>query len=117
VKRDIASAEHYVWGDGCDGWILNPAPDLLVIQERMPKGTAERRHYHSAARQFFYVLDGELTVELDGVSHRLGKNFGIEVAPGVIHQVRNASDGEVHFLVVSSPSTRGDRVDLDRDEA
>jgi mannose-6-phosphate isomerase-like protein (cupin superfamily) len=114
VKRDIANAEHYVWGDGCDGWILNAAPDLLVIQERMPKETAERRHYHSAARQFFYVLEGELTVELDGVIHRLARNSGIEVAPGVIHQVRNASEGDVDFLVTSSPSTRGDRVDLDQ---
>ena len=31
-------------------------PELSVIQERVPPGDRERRHLHSKARQFFYVL-------------------------------------------------------------
>ena len=34
----------------------------------MPPGTAETRHKHSRVRQFFYVLSGELTLEVKGVA-------------------------------------------------
>lgn len=110
VSRE--TAEHYVWGSACDGWVLAPGPDRLVIEERMPAGTAETRHVHAKARQVFYVLAGVLTIDVAMQSHRLQPMQGIEVAPGVPHQARNASSEEVRFLVISSPTTRGDRVDL-----
>jgi len=106
-----ATAEHYTWGGSCDGWILAPSPDMMVIEERMPAGTNERRHHHERARQFFYVLAGELTMELEGTVHRVEAGSGIEIVPGARHQARNDSDADVRFLVVSSPTTRGDRVD------
>ena len=51
-----ANARHYLWGGACDGWHLLAGDDLSVIEERMPPGTAEQRHSHVRARQFFYVL-------------------------------------------------------------
>jgi hypothetical protein len=45
-RIDIATAEHYVWGDVCDGWHLVKSPSLSVIQERVPPGGAEVKHYH-----------------------------------------------------------------------
>jgi len=104
---------HYNWGDACDGWVLSPSQDMMIIQERMPAGTAERRHFHTTARQFFFVLAGELTMELEGEHHLVSAMSGIEIPPGARHQARNDSADDVHFLVASSPSTRGDRVDLD----
>lgn len=47
------NAEHYIWGDHCDGWHLLKTERLSVIQERMPPGTAEQRHYHERAQQLF----------------------------------------------------------------
>ena len=104
-----ATAEHYTWGDGCDGWHLVRAPGLSVIEERMPPGTTEQRHYHAAAQQLFYVLAGELTMEVGGTVHRLTERTGLEVAPGEPHQARNESGGDVRFLVVSQPPSHGDR--------
>jgi oxalate decarboxylase/phosphoglucose isomerase-like protein (cupin superfamily) len=56
--------------------------DVSIIEERVPAGGAETMHYHEKARQFFYVLDGEGVMGTD-----------------------------VHFLVISVPSTRGDRLE------
>ena len=47
-----ATALHYVWGENCDGWHLVRTPELAIIQERMPPGTSEARHFHHQARQF-----------------------------------------------------------------
>ena len=103
------TAEHYDWGDGCDGWHLVKAPGLSVIHERMPSGTAEVRHYHSAARQFFFVLSGMATLEIGGACEILGPHEGVEVAPGVPHQMFNESGEDVEFLVVSHPPSHEDR--------
>ncbi|MGU7782030.1 cupin domain-containing protein [Burkholderia sp. PU8-34] len=107
------NTEHYTWREVCDGWILSKSPDLLVIEERMPAGTNERRHFHSKAKQFFYVLSGDLTMEIEGKIHVVPPMSGIEIAPGKLHQARNDSGADVRFLVMSTPSTRGDRTDID----
>lgn len=105
------NAEHYRWGQGCDGWHLLAGEDLSVIEERMPPGSWETRHRHARARQFFYVLQGELSLELAGTLHRLGAGQGLHVPPGQAHQVRNDSAADLRLLVVSSPRSHGDRLD------
>lgn len=105
-----ANTEHYSWGQVCDGWHLLATDDLSVIEERMPPGSFEQRHFHTRARQFFYVLDGEATLELDGVNHRLQRGDGLHVPPEVAHQVRNDGSADVRFIVISAPKAHGDRV-------
>ncbi len=106
-------AEHYVWGDGCDGWRLLDRPDLSVIEERMPSGAAEVRHVHQAARQMFYVLSGQLTIDSDGTPFVLDAGDALEMPPAVPHQVRNDGTIDAVFLVISAPTTRGDRTNLE----
>ena len=107
-----ANAVHYTWGEGCDGWHLLKTDALSIIEERMPPGTSERRHFHQRARQFFYVLAGELTMEVDGREHVIRANHGLEIAPGVPHQAINRSGENVRFIVTSQPPSHGDRINL-----
>ena len=108
-----ASAPHYHRASVCDGWRLVTAPELSVIEERVPPGAAEKQHYHRRARQFFYVLSGEATLEIEGVEHKLAAGSGLEVPPGVRHKFANRAAAEVFFLVISSPATQDDRVDVE----
>jgi mannose-6-phosphate isomerase-like protein (cupin superfamily) len=109
IPTSAATAAHYVWGEGCDGWHLVRAPGLSVIEERMPAGTREVRHWHARARQFFYVLSGTLTLEVEGTVHRLPARSGIELPPGTAHQTRNEEANDTEFLVISMPPSHGDR--------
>jgi hypothetical protein len=43
---------------------------LSVKQERMPAGTSEALHYHEHAQQFFFILKGTATFEIDHESYR-----------------------------------------------
>lgn len=106
----IHNSEHYVWGEQCDGWHLLKQPDLSVIQERVPAGATEQKHYHSKSRQFFYVLTGRARMEFESHAIEFGPGEAIGVVPGVVHKFTNPFDNEVVFLVISSPSTSGDRV-------
>lgn len=111
-KVDAGNARHYVWGGTCDGWHLLEGDDLSVIEERVPPGASEVRHRHHRARQFFYVLEGEATLEVDGITHVLRRGEGLHVPPGAAHRLRNASVADIRFLVVSSPRSHGDREDV-----
>jgi len=112
MSISIENAEHYVWGEICDGWYLLKRDDMSVIQERVPAGGAEVMHYHTKARQFFYVLEGEGVMTFEDKVTVLKKGQGIEIAPQVKHQFKNQSNSDVDFLVISVPSTKGDRVNI-----
>src|SRR5437660_8634535 len=109
VSRD--NAEHYRWGVDCDGWFLVRDKQLSIIEELMPPGAAELRHYHEHAQQFFYILNGEVLMEINGENILIPAGHGIRIMPGIHHQVRNPSSDAVRFLVVSQPTSRGDRID------
>ena len=106
----IENAENYDWGEGCDGWHLLKRDDMSIIQERVPAGAAEVMHSHTKARQFFYILEGEGTMDFEDQRVVLHSGEGLEIPPQVRHQFRNQSKADVHFLVISVPTTRGDRV-------
>jgi quercetin dioxygenase-like cupin family protein len=108
------NASHYKWGGpagrDCDGWHLVRTPELSIIEETMPAGTREIPHYHRLARQFFYVIEGELTLEIEQQTITLHIGEGLEIAPGEVHKAINRSSAATRFLVTSQPPSHGDRV-------
>lgn len=109
-KSVKATAQHYSWGNACDGWHLVNRPELSVIRESMPPGTAELRHSHARARQFFFVLSGSATLEADGEEYQLDSGEGLEIPPSMPHRISNRSRAPLEFLVISQPHSHGDRV-------
>lgn len=110
MKISRENAEHFMWGDNCNGWRLVKNKDLSVIHETMPAGAFEVKHYHERARQFFFILSGTVTMVVGDEEIILESKEGIEIAPLVPHQMLNKSDGEIEFMVISSPSSSGDRI-------
>jgi quercetin dioxygenase-like cupin family protein len=110
VAVNRGNAEHYRWGNDCDGWHLVKDPQLSVIEEFMPPGAAEIRHQHQKAQQFFYVLAGELLLEIEGQTTLIQAGSGIRVLPKTRHQVRNPSSAPARFLVISQPPSHADRL-------
>lgn len=108
---DRHSAEHYAWGEACDGWHLLKGDDLSVIEEVVPPGAGEVSHFHGKARQFFYVLEGQATLEFAESTVSFAAGEGVHVPPGVGHRFCNRSSAPVRFLVVSSPAAQSDRTD------
>ena len=104
------NAEHYNWGNKCDGWHLVKSDLLSVIQERVPSGCSEVRHLHKFSEQFFYVLSGVATLEVDGEEHTLKENQGMHVPPNTVHQLSNNASRDLIFIVTSTPPSHGDRV-------
>ncbi len=76
----------------------------------MSPGASVARHYHTKARQFFFVISGTASLEVAGKAEVLRQQEGAEIAPGVVHQIANASEDDLEFIVISHPASDGDRV-------
>ncbi len=98
------------WGKGGMTWELLSNPELGVFYEKVSPGTMEVNHYHINARQFFFVIKGQLTIKLSSGEIILNELEGFEVKPGVPHQAINNSNSDIEFLAISSPISAGDRV-------
>lgn len=113
MKVSKYNAEHYIWGNICDGWHLVKSNELSIIHEKMPSKTMEVRHLHQKSRQFFFVLSGQAAMEVNGEVILLNQHEGVEILPNIPHQMMNNSDKEIEFIVVSTPTSKGDRVLVD----
>ena len=102
-------------GVGGDGWHLLADPALpSVIQERVPQAPGEQAHRHHVRGPavLLYILAGEAAITVEGREVPLKAGQGLHVPAGVAHRFHNPSTVPVDFLVVSSPTTRGDRENL-----
>jgi len=108
------SAEHYTWGEQCDAWHLVKTDNLSIIQERVPSGCTEARHFHTKTEQFFFILSGTATIELAGELFTLTANQGIHIPVGSVHQLSNQHEVDLTFTVTSTPPSHGDRVEINQ---
>ena len=111
-KISIQDAPYFTWGEKGDGWFLAKNQHAVIIQECMQPHTSEIRHYHKATWQFFYILSGIATIEIDGNYVELIKGEGIEIPVSLPHNIMNKSDNELTYILISVPNLEGDRVNL-----
>ncbi len=102
----------FTWREVCLGWAFVDQPNLSVIQEWMPPGTFELRHIHESTHQFYFVLQGQATVETDAGRFEVAAMQGIDIPPRLEHQMRNESDADLEFLVISTQRPSKDRQDV-----
>lgn len=107
---------HYKWGNNCDGWVFVDTNELSVKQELMPRHTAESLHYHKNAQQFFFILKGSATFEVEGKSYSVQQLEGFYIAAGKRHRIINNTNSNLEFILSSQPSTNSDRFNCSDDE-
>jgi len=74
----------------------DPSPAAFIHRVRIRDGAP---HYHRIATEYYYVLEGEGTIVLDGAEVPIGAGACIEVRPGVVHAAR----GDLLVLVIGIP--------------
>jgi mannose-6-phosphate isomerase-like protein (cupin superfamily) len=105
--------KHYLWGSDCDGWNLVDEEALSVKQELMPAGTKEVKHYHEKAQQFFFILKGTASFEIEDSTIEINAGEGLHIKAGIRHRIANEDSEDLEFLLSSQPSTKDDRVNCE----
>jgi len=111
MKKSKENSEHYNWGENCSGWHLVKSQSLSVIEELMPPKTQEKKHYHKLSQQFFRILKGKATFEIEDKIIEVDHGNGIHILPKTKHRIRNDHSENLEFIVISEPTTRNDRYD------
>ena len=108
------NAEHYIWGNNCDSWVLLNSENLSIKQEMMPPKTKEQLHFHKNAQQFFFILQGKAKFHSDENIFEVTENSGFHILPNQIHLIENDTENDLEFLVISNPSTNNDRFAVEK---
>ena len=111
MKKSKENSEHYIWGDNCSGWHLVKSQSLSVIEELMPPYTQESKHYLEKSQQFFQILRGTATFEIENDIIEVESGTGVHIPPKTKHRIRNDQLENLEFIVISEPTTRGDRIE------
>jgi mannose-6-phosphate isomerase-like protein (cupin superfamily) len=70
--------------------VITNNPELLELESTWaPGGDRPRAHFHPAQDESFEVLEGTLTVDLDGLITELGPGERVEVPRRTVHRMWN----------------------------
>lgn len=78
-----------------------PVENQSLAEATVPTGTATDRHYHRLSEEFYFILEGAGTMEIDGKKREVGPGDAIQIPPGAWHQI-TATD-TLRFLCCCAP--------------
>lgn len=80
-----------------------PVANQSLAEATVPGGTATERHYHKLSEEFYFVLNGSGTMEIDGETSAVKTGDAILIPPGAWHQITANSDSSLEFLCCCAP--------------
>lgn len=79
--------------------------DLSLMERTLPPhGRRPPPHRHSNCSEAYFVLDGQVSVTVDGEELVIGREGFVLVPRGRAHTFGNAGDAEARLLVIHAPA-------------
>lgn len=78
-----------------------PVKNQSLAEASLPTGAATQRHYHRASEEFYFLLEGTGTMEIDGELREVGPGDAILIPSGAWHQITAATP--LRFLCCCAP--------------
>ena len=80
-----------------------PVRNQSLAEATLPPATATQRHYHRLSEEFYFILEGQATMEIDGETRTVGPGDAILIPPGAWHQITTTPDSPVRLLCCCAP--------------
>ncbi|CAN5266634.1 cupin domain-containing protein [soil metagenome] len=78
-----------------------PVENQSLAEATLPAGGATERHYHKLSEEFYFLLEGRGTMEIDGERRPVSAGDAILIPPGAWHQISAATP--LRFLCCCAP--------------
>lgn len=78
-----------------------PVANQSLAEASIPAGGATDRHYHKLSEEFYFLLEGEGKMEIDGETREVGPGDAILIPPGAWHQITATT--ALRFLCCCAP--------------
>lgn len=101
-----ADYRHGSWGPAYV--VQGPTSDIGVLL--LAPGQSMPNHLHRHCDETFVVLEGECTLWVDGVEHRMVAEDVVRCEPGEMHHLVNDGDTDFRCVFLKSPASPGDTV-------
>lgn len=79
-----------------------PVQNQSLAEATVPVGQPTERHYHKLSEEFYFILEGQGTMEIDGDTREVVQGDAILIPPGAWHQITAAQT--LRFLCCCSPA-------------
>lgn len=80
-----------------------PVEKQSLAEAAVPVGGATERHYHKRAEEFYFMLEGHGTMEIDGESRTVGPGDAVLISAGAWHQISADAGEDLRFLCCCAP--------------
>jgi quercetin dioxygenase-like cupin family protein len=74
-----------------------PGREAVTAKAELPKGVAAGRHTHPG-EEIGYVLEGTVSLEIEGVSKTLKAGDAFLIPSGKVHDAKNLGDGQATII-------------------
>ena len=78
-----------------------PVRNQSLAEASIPGGRSTDRHYHKKSEEFYFLLEGEGTMEIDGETRSVAPGDAILIPPGAWHQITAST--ALRFLCCCAP--------------
>ena len=103
--------KEYRFGDSGPKYLMKgPRSNFALVQ--FQAGQDFKAHYHNIMEENFFILEGEVDIEVDGVCHTLKAGQLIHIEPKEVHYVLNRSNGPVTMVSTLAPYQEVDKVEV-----
>jgi mannose-6-phosphate isomerase-like protein (cupin superfamily) len=112
MPMEVRSLESQVPFTTKDGSTIRSILDLAnapvkmqsLAEATIPAGGATQRHWHGESEEFYFLLEGRGTMEIDGERREVGPGDAILIPAGAWHQI--ATETGVRMLCCCAPPYR-----------
>lgn len=78
-----------------------PVQNQSLAEATLPAGAATERHWHKLSEEFYFILEGNGRMEIDGETAEVGPGDAILIPPGAWHQI--TAGQPLRFLCCCAP--------------
>ena len=96
LKRVLATAQDVIRGQV-----------MMVNWSFLPVAKSFEPHYHEDMQEVFIVLNGHVTMTVNGESHDLRRGDSILIDPREVHQMENICQEDVEYVVFGVSTEEG----------
>jgi mannose-6-phosphate isomerase-like protein (cupin superfamily) len=80
-----------------------PVQKQSLAEATLLNGQQTERHYHKVSEEFYFLLEGHGSMEIDGEICDVGPGDAILIPPGAWHQITGTSVSPLRFLCCCAP--------------
>ena len=74
-----------------------------LAEATLPAKGSTLRHYHKKSEEFYYLLEGEAQMEINGVTKKMSSGDAVLIPAGAWHQITANEDGPIRLLCCCAP--------------